>query len=131
MLTIRSNVPDSGGAFKITVYSPYVILNRTGLELDVSSKAFFGATSRAAGQGTFTNADEMRKSIPFMFNFPTDDRKNRALIKIGDSNWSKPVSFDAIGSSTDVTLPASSGRAEMHAGLTVEEGEGKVCLTCC
>ena len=28
-------VPDSGGAFKVTVYSPYVILNKTGLELSI------------------------------------------------------------------------------------------------
>ncbi|GAB7347666.1 hypothetical protein MBLNU459_g4530t1 [Dothideomycetes sp. NU459] len=123
------NIPDSGGAFKITVYSPYVILNRTGLELDVRSKAFFGATKSAAGQTTFSNNDEARKALPFMFSYPTDDRKNRALLKVGDSAWSKPQSFDAIGSTIDVALPADSGRSEMHCGLTVEEGEGKYKLT--
>lgn len=123
------NVPESGGAFKITVYSPYVILNRTGLELDVRSKAFFGATKSAAGQTTFSNSDEAVKALPFMFSYPTDDRKNRALIKVGESAWSKPQSFDAIGSTIDVTLPAESGRSEMHCGLTVTEGEGKYKLT--
>ncbi|KAK4983181.1 hypothetical protein LTR28_002543, partial [Elasticomyces elasticus] len=121
------NIPDSGGAFKVAVYSPYIVLNRTGLELDVRSKSFFGSAKTVAGQGTFANTDEqgVRKALPFMFSFPTDDRKNRALIKLGESNWSKPVSFDAIGSTSDVTLLAASGRAEMHAGLTVEEGQGK------
>jgi vacuolar protein sorting-associated protein 13A/C len=124
------NVPDSGGAFKITVYSPYVILNRTGLELDIRSKAYFGSTSRAAGQSTFANSDEdARKAKPFMFSFPTDDRKNRAVIKVGDSTWSQPVSFDAIGANVDVKLPAEGGRMQMHCGLTVTEGEGKYKLT--
>ncbi|KAH0223832.1 vacuolar protein sorting-associated protein 13, partial [Aureobasidium melanogenum] len=123
------NVPDSGGAFKITVYSPYVILNRTGLELDIRSKTYFGAAKSAAGQTTFSNSDEARKAVPFMFSYPTDDQKNRALIKVEGSGWSKPVSFEAIGSTTDVTVAAESGRSEMHVGLTVEEGEGKYKLT--
>ncbi|TIA11816.1 vacuolar protein sorting-associated protein 13 [Aureobasidium pullulans] len=123
------NVPDSGGAFKITIYSPYVVLNRTGLGLDIRSKTYFGAAKSAAGQTTFSNSDEARKAVPFMFSYPTDDQKNRALIKVDGSTWSKPVSFEAIGSTTDVTVAAESGRSEMHVGLTVEEGEGKYKLT--
>ncbi|KAF1991838.1 vacuolar protein sorting-associated protein 13 [Aulographum hederae CBS 113979] len=118
------SIPDSGGAFKVTVYSPYVILNRTGLELDVKSKAFMGSTKSAAGIFADTDNDAS-KALPFMFSFPTDDNKNRALIKVGDSAWSKPQSFDAIGSTYDVTLASSSGRSEMHIGVTVSEGEGK------
>jgi len=125
------NVPDSGGAFKITVYSPYVILNRTGLELDIRSKAFFGSSRSAAGAaGTFADTeDDTQHATPFMFSFPSDDRKNRALIKVGQSAWSQPVSFDAIGASVNVKLPAESGRSEMHCGLSVTEGEGKYKFT--
>jgi len=124
------NIPDSGGAFKITLYSPYVILNRTGLELDVKSKAYFGSARSAAGQAHVASTEtDARKAAPFMFSFPTDDRKNRALVKVGDSSWSQPVSFDAIGAAVDIKLPAESGRSEMHAGLTVKEGEGKYKLT--
>lgn len=100
------------------------------MPLDIRSKAFLGATKSAAGQGVFANSDnEASKAKPFMFSFPTDDRKNRALIKVGDSQWSKPQSFDAIGSTYNVTLPSSSGRQEMDIGIQVEEGEGKV--SCC
>lgn len=123
------NIPDSGGAFKVAVYSPYVILNRTGLELDVRSKAFLGSAKAAAGAGVFANTQgDSTRAQPFMFSFPTDDHKNRALIKVGDSNWSKPQSFDAIGSTYDVALPSVQGRSDMHVGVTVEEGEGKVSL---
>lgn len=124
------NVPDSGGAFKITIYSPYVILNRTGMELDIRSKAYFGSTKSAAGQATFADTEQdARRATPFMFSYPTDDRKNRALIKVGDSAWSQPVSFDAIGANVDVKLASASGREQMHCGLNVTEGEGKYKLT--
>ena len=124
------NVPDSGGAFKITIYSPYVVLNRTGMELDVRSRASFGSAKSAPGLGNFGDSEQdVRKAKPFMFSFPTDDRKNRATIRVGKSAWSQPVSFDAIGATVDVKLPAESGRSEMRAGLIVREGEGKYKLT--
>ncbi|OCK84928.1 vacuolar protein sorting-associated protein 13 [Lepidopterella palustris CBS 459.81] len=124
------NIPDGGGSFKVTIYSPYVILNRTGLELDVRSKSFLSQAKAAAGRGVFANSeDNARKPVPFMFSFPSDDRKNRALIKVGDSNWSKPQSFDAIGSTYAVTLPSATAHSEMHIGITVGEGEGKYKLS--
>lgn len=121
------NHPDSGGAFKVTVYSPYVILNRTGLPLEIKSKAFLSGAKAAAGQGSLTN--DASRAMPLMFSYANDDQSNRSLLKVGDSNWSKPQSFEAIGSNTDVVLPATTGRAEMHVGVTVSQGEGKYNLS--
>lgn len=91
------------------------------------SKTFLGAAKAAAGQGVFEYDEQSpQKAAPFMFSFPTDDRKNRALIRVGDSSWGKPLSFDALGSTYDVTLPSVTGQSEMHVGITVDEGEGKV-----
>ncbi|KAH7135967.1 hypothetical protein B0J11DRAFT_425934 [Dendryphion nanum] len=125
------NYPDGGGAFRVTIFSPYIVLNRTGLELDIRGKQMFGQSRGAAGQGVFADnrTDDGRKPMPFMFSFPTDDKKNRALLKVGDSNWSKPQSFDAIGSNYAVTLPSNEARADMHIGITVAEGEGKYNLS--
>ncbi|KAF2654929.1 vacuolar protein sorting-associated protein 13 [Lophiostoma macrostomum CBS 122681] len=125
------NYPDGGGSFKVTIYSPYVVLNRTGLELDVRGKQFMGQARGAAGQGVFadTDNDDGHKPMPFMFSFPTEDKKNRALLKVGESNWSKPQSFDAIGSTYAVTLPSTKARSDMHIGVTVKEGEGKYNLS--
>lgn len=61
-----------------------------------------------------------------MFSFPSDDQKNRALLKVTGSDWSKPQSFNALGSNYEVTLPTVSGRGEMKLGVTVSQGEGKV-----
>jgi vacuolar protein sorting-associated protein 13A/C len=106
-----------------------VILNRSGLDLDVRSEGskLFGSSTLAAGQKALANeGSETRKAQPFMFSFPSEKRKNRAYLKMGDSEWSDPQSFDAIGSTYAVTLPSKSKQSEMHIGVSIEEGEGKV-----
>lgn len=123
-----TNVPDSGGAFKVSVYSPYVILNKTGLDMNIQSKAFFGG-SKANPSGGLAQGSGNEKALPYLYSYPTDDRKNRSVLKIGESAWSKPQSFDALGSSYEAVLPASSGRSEMHVGVDVSEGEGKYNLS--
>ncbi|KAF2130259.1 vacuolar protein sorting-associated protein 13 [Dothidotthia symphoricarpi CBS 119687] len=115
------NYPDGGGAFKVAIFSPYIVLNRTGLELSLRSQQ---------GQGAFSGPpSEAGKTMPFMFSYPSENKKNRALIKAGDSSWSKPQSLDAIGSSYTVALPSTKSRSDMHIGVGVSEGEGKYNLT--
>ncbi|KAI0596932.1 vacuolar protein sorting-associated protein 13 [Biscogniauxia sp. FL1348] len=124
-------IPDGGGAFKVTVYSTYVILNKTGLEVNIRGKQFLQQARRAAGQSPIadTSDEERPKALPFMFSFNNDDQRNRALLKLADSEWSKPQSFDAIGSTTDVTLQSITKNGEIHVGITVDAGEGKYKLT--
>ncbi|CAO1605338.1 Vacuolar protein sorting-associated protein 13 [Xanthoria calcicola] len=124
------NVPDSGGAFKITVYTPYLVLNKTGLDINIQSKSMFSAAKSAAGQGVRTESERgTQKALPYMFSYPSDDRKNRATLKIGDSSWSKPQSFDAIGSTFEAVLPSPTSKSELSVGVSVAEGEGKYKLT--
>ena len=123
-----TNIKDSGGAFRVSIYSPYVLLNQTGLDMEVQSKAFFGSSKSSASQGGRSSSGN-GKALPMLYSYGTDDRKNRSLLKIGDSAWSKPQSFDAIGSSYEVVLPSANGRTELHVGVSVSEGEGKYNLT--
>ncbi|KAL4867000.1 hypothetical protein BDV12DRAFT_172003 [Aspergillus spectabilis] len=124
------NVPDSGGAFRVSVYSPYLILNRTGLTMEVQSKAFMQTARSAAGQGIRAEAGSgQRRVLPYMYSYPTDDQKNRSILRIGASSWSKPQSFEAIGSTFEAILPGRDERSEYHAGVSVAEGEGKYKLT--
>lgn len=102
-----------------------MILNRTALPLQIKSKALFGTSRVSSGHTTVSN-DDVQQTRPFLFSFPTDDQKNRALVKVGDSAWSKPQSFDAIGSTYEVKLAANSGKANMLLGVAVDEGAGKV-----
>jgi vacuolar protein sorting-associated protein 13A/C len=124
-------IPDSGGAFRVTIYSPYVILNKTGLQISIKAKSLLQQAKTAAGQGIRTDSadSERHKAVPYMFAYGADDQRNRALLKVGDSNWSKPQSFDAIGSVVDVVLPSSSQNTEIHVGISVEPGEGKYKMT--
>ncbi|KAH9886351.1 vacuolar protein sorting-associated protein 13 [Xylariomycetidae sp. FL2044] len=124
-------IPDGGGAFRVTVYSPYVVLNKTGLDVTIRGKQFLQQAKRAAGQFPIadTSDQDRPKALPYMFSFGNDDQRNRALLKVGDSEWSKPQSFDAIGSTTDVVLQSSSKNAEIHVGIKVDAGEGKYKLT--
>ena len=125
-----SNVPDSGGAFKVSVYSPYLVLNKTGMDINIQSKHMFSSARSAASQGITTQSDRgSRKALPYMFSYPSDEHKNRAMLKVGDSNWSKPQSFDAIGSTFDAVLPSTQSKSEMHVGISVSEGEGSYKLT--
>ncbi|KAI2601996.1 vacuolar protein sorting-associated protein 13 [Hypoxylon sp. NC1633] len=124
-------IPDGGGAFKVTVYSPYVVLNKTGLEVDIRGKQFLQQPKRAAGQSAVADISdrERPKALPFMFSYGNDEQRNRALLRIGDSEWSKPQSFDAIGSTAEIVLPSPKKDSEIHVGITVEPGEGKYKLT--
>ena len=123
-----TNIKDSGGAFRVSIYSPYVLLNKTGLDMGVQSKAFFGSPRSTGLQGARISSGN-GKALPMLYSYATDDQKNRSLLKIGDSAWSKPQSFDAIGSSYEVVLPSANGRSELHVGVSVAEGEGKYNLT--
>ncbi|KUJ15268.1 putative vacuolar protein sorting-associated protein 13 [Mollisia scopiformis] len=124
-------IPDSGGAFRVTVYSPYVILNKTGLGINIRAKSLLQQAKTAAGQGFHTDSadTERRKALPYMFAFGADDQRNRALLKVGESAWSRPQSFDAIGSTVDVVLPSSTKNTEIHIGITVAAGDGKYKMT--
>ncbi|KAE8146951.1 hypothetical protein BDV25DRAFT_161484 [Aspergillus avenaceus] len=123
------NVPDSGGAFKVSVYSPYLVLNKTGLSMEIQSKGFLQSARSAAGQGLRADPRHGGRTLPYMYSYPSDDQRNRSMMKIGDSAWSKPQSFEAIGSTFEAILPDRDGRSEFHSGVTVAEGEGKYKLT--
>ncbi|KAI9040945.1 membrane morphogenesis protein VPS13 [Aspergillus affinis] len=123
------NVPESGGAFKVSIYSPYLILNKTGLPMEIQSKAFLQSARSAAGQGLRADPRTGGRALPYMYSYPTGDTKNRSMLRIGESAWSKPQSFEAIGSTFEVVLPDRNGRSEFHSGVSVAEGEGKYKMT--
>ncbi|KAI5287431.1 hypothetical protein KEM54_006005 [Ascosphaera aggregata] len=121
------SVPDSGGAFKISVYSPYLVLNMTGLNLSLKSK---NAPRHSQGHRIATDSERgMRKALPYMYSYHTQDRKNRTLLKIDSSGWTKPQSFEAIGSNFEAAFPSLQSNTEYYAGITVTEGEGKYLVT--
>ncbi|CAH2355297.1 vacuolar protein sorting-associated protein 13 [[Candida] railenensis] len=106
-------------SLKVVIYSPYVILNKTGQNLTINER----------GNYLYSKSNP-QLTVPSMFSFEKDDdRRNRALIKIGDSAWTTPLSFDAIGQNIAAKAQLNGRQAEMNVGITVNEGEGKYNLT--
>lgn len=124
-----SKHPDSGGAFKVQIYSPYIFINQSGLPFALKTKSWLGSAKLVAGQDSGASAAMRREPEPFLFSHNSNDRRNRVLMRVGDSQWSKPLSFEAIGSETEVVIPSASRNEEIHVGLTVEDGLGKFKLS--
>lgn len=113
----------SKSGLKIVIYSPYVILNRTGQDLVLSERTNSSQSSVIKTRGEMGN-------IPHLFSFAKDeDRLNRALAKLGDSVWSAPLSFDAIGQNIGTKAQVQGRQSEMNFGISVAEGEGKYKLS--
>ncbi|KAJ3092913.1 hypothetical protein HK102_000456 [Quaeritorhiza haematococci] len=114
---------------KVSIYTPYVIFNKTGLDMYFSEKSLMSTPRLAAGQRT-TRAKKDGEVPPFMFSYSSfNSIQNRMQLKVADSEWSKPLSFEAVGSSYEVQVPASNKGAVVHLGCQVKEGEGKYYLT--
>lgn len=66
-----------------------------------------------------------------MFSYDTEDRKNRALIKVGQSGWSPPQSFEAVGQAFEAIIPREDegDPGEAHLGISIAAGLGRYKLT--
>ncbi|KAI0669883.1 vacuolar protein sorting-associated protein 13 [Trametes maxima] len=120
--------PSSGGSFKVQVYSPYIVLNKTGLPFSIrpSKAARVGSPAEIAGE---TRPDILAKPVPFMVSHPTGNGKDFAF-RVGDSVWSQPMSLDAPTAETRLIIPHQSQKSdEIHIGLSWTEGLGKYKLT--
>lgn len=130
-LNIRINtldIPDSGGAKKYSIFSPYIIINKTGLPISFKEKPAWSDAFTTLGE-TVTMCRPGPKPEPFMYSYPHADNRNRTLIQVDKSDWSQPLSFEAIGSVYDVALPNQGRSEEIHVGVNVQEGQGKFKLT--
>ncbi|KAJ2739203.1 Vacuolar protein sorting-associated protein 13, partial [Coemansia sp. BCRC 34301] len=132
----RADIPLSGGRCRrISIYAPYVMVNRTGLKLEYSSKGFFKGVTTIAGQITASSntpleQHESERTVvepnrPLMFSFGSFDLRNRALVRVAGSEWSKPLSFDALGSAAEVVIGLADRLSDVHLGLQIEPGRGR------
>lgn len=125
VLKLRIHYPrkqSDSTSLKVVIYSPYVILNRTGRNVIISERG-----NQLHSIGRKTNIEGV---APNLFSFEKyGDRKNRALLKTGDSTWSPPISFDAIGQATAVRVQVHGKQTEINIGVSILEGEGKYNLS--
>ncbi|PPQ80804.1 hypothetical protein CVT25_001929 [Psilocybe cyanescens] len=119
--------PDSGGAFKVQIYAPYIVTNKSGFAFSVKSTR----SSRTGSQDVAgdTRPDILSKSIPFLLSH-SNKQGHEFMFKIADSAWSKPVSLEAPAAETELVVASQRQKAdEYHIGLSWSEGLGKYKLT--
>lgn len=62
-----------------------------------------------------------------MFGYPNEDRRNRLFLKVGDTKWSKPLSFEPVSADMQIVLGSQTSKSDTYVGLSYSEGLGKVC----
>ncbi|GLB36151.1 putative vacuolar protein sorting-associated protein [Lyophyllum shimeji] len=119
--------PESGGAFKVQIYCPYIVINKTGLPFSVKSARSTRAGSKdVAGD---VRPDVLSRPFPFLLSHPHESSQE-FIFKIGDSAWSKIISLEAPAAETALVIDSQKRRSEeIHAGLAWSEGLGKYKLT--
>lgn len=119
-----SSTKNKGVGVRVVIYSPYIVLNRTGREICVKENY------NVLNSNVDTNVDNIHTSVPKMFSFDKrDDVGSRALIKVDSSAWSKPVSFESIGNVSEINVQIPNKKTEMNLGISINEGEGKYKLS--
>ena len=111
------------------VYSPFIFMNKTGLSFDLAAKTWTGGQRAVAGSDLFKNDHNRDTPTPFMLAFPNEDRRNRLFLKVDDSKWSKPLSFEPVAADMQVVMGGPSGQSDFYVGMSYAEGMGKCKLT--
>ncbi|KAG9019286.1 hypothetical protein FRB90_004293 [Tulasnella sp. 427] len=110
---------ESGGAFRMQIYSPFVALNKTGFPLNIKCRN----GKPVAGQV------ENPETTPFMFSH-TKEQGAEFLFRLGDTAWSNALNFEAPSAETAVALGSSvPSSKETHIGVSWTSGLGKYRLT--
>ncbi|CCL98963.1 uncharacterized protein FIBRA_00971 [Fibroporia radiculosa] len=120
--------PDGGGSFKVQIYCPYLVINKTGLPFAVKpgrSNRINGAQDMAGD----TRPDVLSKPTPFLLS-PSNDPGKEFSFKVGESVWSRVVNIEAPTADMRLVIPSQSRRSEeIHVGISWSEGLGKYKLT--
>ncbi|TFK57082.1 DUF1162-domain-containing protein [Heliocybe sulcata] len=120
--------PNSGGAFKVQIYSPYLVINKTGLPFFVRCMRSARPSSPQDAAGD-VRTETLCKPAPFMLSHPQDKRPEFTF-QLGDSVWSRGVSLDAPAADTRLVLQSQAQKGkELHVGLSWTEASGKYKLT--
>ncbi|KAF9044538.1 vacuolar protein sorting-associated protein 13 [Hymenopellis radicata] len=110
--------PDSGGAFKVQISAPYLVVNKTGLPFAIRSV-----------RSTRTGAQDVAGDNRPVLSHQVDNGHEFSL-KVGDSSWSKNFSVEAPSADSALVIPTlKSKQDEIHVGLSWSEGLGKYKLT--
>ena len=110
----------------IMIYAPYVILNRSLLDLEFVASSFFSAKTT---HNIFWSLHATEgPTDPLLYSFPDmDSLKNKVRIRAEQaSEWSQPLSLDKVGGYMEVNLQNKSSLSWYNLMLTTKVGLGQV-----
>ncbi|KAJ4486135.1 vacuolar protein sorting-associated protein 13 [Lentinula aciculospora] len=111
--------PDSGGAFKVQIYSPYLVVNKTGLPFSIKS----ARPNRAIAPQDVAGDTNIMLSH-------SNEQGHEFVLKLGDSAWSRSISVEAPAAEIALVVPSQKQKAdEIHIGIYWTEGLGKYKLS--
>lgn len=120
--------PDSGGAFRVQIYAPYLVINKTGLPFGIRASRSSRVTSMQEVAGD-TRPEMLSKPAPFMLSHQKENGHDFVL-KIADSGWSKPFSVEAPVAEMELIVQTQKQKSDdIHVGISWSEGLGKYKLT--
>ncbi|WBW72722.1 intermembrane lipid transfer protein, chorein family Vps13a [Schizosaccharomyces osmophilus] len=90
------------GIFHVEIFSPYVVINKTRTTLAIGPKSEYKKFAFSAVKLSEGTSDE---AIPCLFSYWKNHGSRRCRLQCNSSQWSDPISFDAIGSVFEVDLP--------------------------
>lgn len=118
-------LPENTGA-AIVISSPYVVLNRTAHELAISTRINRASMPLEAQPMLLSERYEAVKySKPKLWSFDTSQSKTRVSFRLDDSRWSSAANIAAVGSLSEIAVPAADRQREMYLGLAVQDGSGR------
>lgn len=116
----------------LSVFSPYMFLDQSGLNLVFKQHQRFGRNaieSSELSSETETNlltSKSQEGAIMTLFSYTQfEPFKSRTLIRAPNSEWSKPISLEATGSAGEVVMNVDGSAERYQLGVVMGLGEGK------
>ncbi|KAG9102497.1 hypothetical protein FRC06_001944 [Ceratobasidium sp. 370] len=122
--TTPSRHPESGGAVKVQIYSPFIMINKTGLSFNLRASRPGRGTARDVAVGDIST---ITKPTPFMFSH-INKGGNEFSISVAGSAWSTPVNFESLRTETEIVMRANKNE-DLHFGISWADGLGKYKLS--
>jgi len=116
--------PESGGAVKVQIYSPFIMINKTGLPFNLRASRPGRGTARDVAVG---DNSTITKPMPFMFSH-INRGGNEFAISVAGSAWSTPVNFESLQTETEIVMRANKNQ-DLHFGISWADGLGKYKLS--
>lgn len=114
----------SGGARRVTLYTPYCIINLTGLPLSLQNNTVVKSNQEIAGVIAANARTASGHVSPILYAYPEGIAlRDRIRLSVTGSEWSSPVSMESVG--VGDSFDVKCGPHWVNLAMTVQMGPSK------